>query len=70
MPEIINNMGVYQHSENNLTVYNVLVAPGCRIASIATPNNGQYLSDAKMLQLITKALAQRWGVSSGKSHRN
>ena len=68
--QIFNRLGVFQHTEGNTTVYDIYAAPNVLIMRVAMPNDGQYLMDSKILNLITKPLAQRWGISSGKGNRH
>lgn len=39
------------------------------IAHIAMPNDRAYISDAKVLEHLTKALGARWGVYTGKQKK-
>ena len=48
----------YFYTENNIYLGGVLL-----------PGNGQFMEDAKALNIITKALALRWGLISVKGRR-
>ena len=48
----------YFYTEKNIYL-------GC----VSLPGNGQFMEDAKALNIITKALALRWGLISAKGRR-
>lgn len=50
---------VYIQSNNE---YKVFTPQGICIAHVVMPPNGQYIMDAKTVEIICKALAYRWGV--------
>lgn len=55
---MINNINVIQNNNEYLfyTPQNIC------IAHLILPPDGQYAMDAKLLAMITKPIAQRWGV--------
>jgi len=54
----LNNMEVFQ--SNGL--YYIFDSNGQLMAIQYLPNNGQYIADFKTLDIITKAIALRWGI--------
>jgi len=57
---ILNNIGIVQ-SDNKYLLY--LPQNYC-VCQVAFPPDGQYIHDSKALDIITKALALRWGVNN------
>ena len=62
---VMNNIGIVQnwngqpHNE-----YYFFSANNIRLGGVLLPSNSQYMEDAKTLNIITKALALRWGAIS------
>lgn len=55
---VLNQIGVVQ--ANNL--YYFYTENNIYLGVVALPDNGQYMFDMKTLDIITKALAVRWGI--------
>lgn len=39
------------------------------VAYILTPSDGQFVNDSKVMEVVTKALASRWGVLEKKGKK-
>lgn len=55
---ILNEIGIVQTNNQ----YHFYTENNLYLGVIALPDNGQYMFDAKTLNIITKALAVRWGI--------
>lgn len=60
---ILNNIGIVQ-SNNQFLFY---TETNIFLGAVYLPNNGQHLDDAKTLNIITRALAVRWGLIQTQS---
>ena len=63
---VLNEIGVVQ-DENR---YHFYTENNLYLGVVALPANGQYMFDAKTLDIITKALAVRWGIISMPKKKN
>lgn len=63
---ILNQIGIVQ-DENR---YHFYTENNLYLGVVALPANGQYTFDAKTLDIITKALAVRWGIISMPKKKN
>lgn len=55
---VLNNIGVVQVG----CQYHFYTQNNIYLGAVAMPDNGQLAFDTKMLDVITKALAIRWGI--------
>ena len=55
---VLNEIGVVQSSNQ----YHFYTENNIYLGGVVLPDNGQYMFDAKTLDIITKALAVRWGI--------
>lgn len=63
--EVMNNMGILQNLNQTNTrqvqnEYHFCARTGLYMGYLIFPNDGQYLSDIKALNIITKAHSLRW----------
>ena len=66
---VMNNIGIVQnrYMDRNGQPHNeyyFFSANNIRLGGVLLPSNSQYMEDAKTLNIITKALALRWGAIS------
>ena len=63
---ILNEIGIVQTNNQ----YHFYTENNLYLGAIALPDNGQHLFDAKTLNIITKALAVRWGIIPMQKRKN
>ena len=59
---LLNEMIVYQSN----SIYRVFTEHGELKAEVYLPDNGQLIHDYKCMDMITKAIALRWGIIQPK----
>ncbi len=64
---VMNNIGIVQnyYTDRNGQLHNeyyFFSESNIRFGGVLLPSNSQYMEDAKTLDIITKALALRWGL--------
>lgn len=71
MMEVMNNIGILQNLNRTSTgqvqnEYHFCTSTGLYLGALILPNDRQYLSDIKALNIITRATAIRWQLIQSK----
>jgi len=63
---MMNNIAVIQTGNSQYTFY---TETNICLGIVVMPDNGQYMFDCKVLDVVTKAMALRWGLISQPKKR-